>query len=137
MTPKEMRAYLESRDTFARHLGVELETMEQGRCVATLPLDERHRNAMGNAHGGAIFALTDMAFTGAAVSLGIPVVNAQSSISYTAPGKTGPLRAEAHPVHVGRKLNTFEVTVTDAAGTLVARALVTGYAVSLLPADAS
>ena len=135
MTPEEMRRRVELRETFARNLGVELQTMEQGLCVATLPLDERHHNALGIAHGGAIFALTDMAFTGAAISLGIAAVNAQSSISYLAPGKTGPLRAEARPVHVGRKLSTFEVSVTDASGTLVARALVTGCAISTPPAD--
>ncbi len=138
MTSDEVRRHFSNLDTFSRHLGIELVEIGQGRGVATMPFDERHRNGMGQTHGGAIFALADMAFAAASNASGIFCVNAQTSISYVSPGKVGPLRGEAVPIHIGRKMVTFEVTITDATSTLVAKALITGYVkgVPLPQADA-
>ena len=54
-------------------------------------------------------------------------VNAQSNISYLEPGRIGPLRGEARKIRSGRNLGTYEVRITDADGTLVAVATVTGF----------
>ncbi len=116
-----------AKDTFAKHLGIEIITMEEGYGVATMPFDERHKNGMGQTHGGAIFALADMAFAAASNSHCIICVNAQSSISYISPGKEGPLTGIAKCIHAGRKLATYEVQITDATEALVAIATITGY----------
>ena len=127
MTLEEVRSHFDAHDTFARHLGIEIAEIGPERAVVTMPFDERHRNGMGQAHGGAIFALADLAFAAASNASGIFCVNAQTSISYIAPGQVGPLRGEAMAVHQGRKLVTYEVNIFDAADTLVARAMITGY----------
>ena len=127
MTKDEVREHFKNKDTFAKHLGIELVEIGSGHGVATMPFDERHRNGMGNTHGGAIFALADMAFAAASNASGEFCVNAQTSISYVSPGKVGPLKGVAKAIHVGRKMATFDVEITDAAGTMVAKAIITGY----------
>lgn len=130
MTFEEIRRLVGERDTFARHMGMELVEAGRERAVVSMPFDERHRNAMGNAHGGAVFALADLAFAAASCAAGYFCVNAQTSISYVAPGVAGPLRAEARPVHLGRRLVTYEVKVFDGNGVMTALATVTGYSKS-------
>ena len=92
-----------------------------------MPLDERHRNGMGHAHGGAIFALVDMTFATVSNAAGLYCVNAQTNISYLEPGRIGPLRGEARKIRSGRNLGTYDVRITDSDGTLVAIATVTGF----------
>ena len=123
---QEIRAQLAQKDLFASHVGIELEVIGEEYGVATMPLNAQQRNGMGNAHGGAIFSLADMAFAAAAYATGEYYVNAQSSISYLEPGRVGPLRAEARKLRRGKRLATYEVRVTDADGTVVAVATITG-----------
>ena len=59
---EEVRYHFNHYDPFARHMGIELLEVGPEHGVAIMPLDERHRNGMGHAHGGAIFALGDMTF---------------------------------------------------------------------------
>lgn len=127
MTIDEVREHFKNHDTFAKHLGIELVEISNGYGVATMPFDERHRNGMGSTHGGAIFALADMAFAAAANASGVFCVNAQTSISYVSPGKIGPLTGVAKAIYMGRKMVTFDVEITDAANTMVAKAIITGF----------
>ena len=98
-------------------MGIELLEVGPEHGVAIMPLDERHRNGMGHAHGGAIFALVDMTFATVSNAAGLYCVNAQTNISYLEPGRIGP----------GRNLGTYDVRITDSDGTLVAIATVTGF----------
>ena len=67
---------------------------------------------MGFAHGGAIFALADVAF-GAAANAGreTGVVSLTSSIEFLRPGKVGPLAAEARVVREGNHILSYDVCV--------------------------
>lgn len=115
-------------DKFAAMLGIVQEPCDKdGHGAVIMPLDTCHQNKMGNAHGGAIFTLADMAFAAAGKELGIHCVSAQCSISYLAPGEGEFLRAEATPVKIGRHLAVFDVLVTDSKGRKVATATMTGY----------
>lgn len=127
MTPEAIRRVFFERDHYARALEIELLEINPDHGVAVMPLDDRHKNGMGTAHGGAIFSLADMAFAAASNASGIYWVSAQSSISYLEPGRVSPLRAEALCVRRGQHLGVYEVRITDGAGTLVAVASVTGY----------
>ena len=120
-------------DRFAAMLGiVQVEAQGDGCGIVRMPLKECHQNKMGNAHGGAIFTLTDMAFAAACKNLGIHCVTAQSSISYLSSGTGEYLRAEAEPVKLGRHLAVFDITVTDSNDRKVAKATMTGYLVGPL-----
>ena len=101
-------------------MGIELLEVGPEHGVAIMPLDERHRNGMGHAHGGAIFALVDMTFATVSNAAGLYCVNAQTNISYLEPGRIGPLRGEARKIRSGRNLGTYDVRITDSDGPLVA-----------------
>ena len=120
-------------DRFAALLGIVQEPCDTAGCgIVRMPLDDFHRNKMGNAHGGAIFTLTDMAFAAACKDLGIHCVTAQSSISYLSSGEGEYLRAKAEPVKLGKHLVVFDITVTDSHARKVAKATMTGYLVGPL-----
>ena len=89
---EEVRYHFNHHDPFARHMGIELLEVGSEHGVAIMPLDERHRNGMGHAHGGAIFALVDMTFATVSNAAGLYCVNAQTNISYLEPGRIGPAR---------------------------------------------
>lgn len=124
---EEIRAHMQKTDTYAAGLGIELLEVGPEYGVATMPLELRHRNGMGHAHGGAIFSLADMAFATVCCARGFFNVNMQSSISYLDPGRIGPLRGEARAIRAGKRTCTVEVRITDSDGTLVAVATITGY----------
>ena len=81
---------------------------------------------MGAVHDGAVFVLADVALSNAN---GLYCTNAQTSISFVRSGRVGPLRGEARVLRSGKLLSTYEVRVTDAEGSLVAVATITGYGV--------
>ncbi len=109
--------------TLSSHLGIRLlHAGSDGHGIVTMPLEKEHRNKLGNAHGGSIFTLADMAATAGCFGLSLTCVSSQSSISYLAPGKEGPLRAECFPVKVGRTIVVFDVFVYDGTEKLIAKA---------------
>lgn len=108
------------RDRFAEHVGVELLEVSQGRAKARLAINEQHLNSVGTAHGGAIFALADLAFAVASNSHGTIAMGINVSISYIKAVKEGVLIAEAREVSLSPRLATYAVQVTDQGGDIVA-----------------
>ena len=62
-----MENYVAKHDKLMRHLQMSIESASRGYAKVSMPLTENHKNGMGVAHGGAIFALADVAFGAAAV----------------------------------------------------------------------
>ncbi len=124
---ESINEYFHNSDSFATRLGIEITEVGSDCAVAIMPLTDTHRNGMGNAHGGAIFSLADMAFAAAAHASGIFFVSAQANISFLEPGRVGPLRGEAKQVRFGRTLGIYNIRILDALGTLVAIGTITGY----------
>ena len=116
------------KGTLSALLGITVEKSgADGRGEVSMPLDGRHCNVLGNAHGGAIFTIADMAFAAGCRGAGILCVSAQCSISYLLPGTCGPLRAVAVPVKIGRTLAVYDIMVHDGEGREIAKAVMTGY----------
>jgi uncharacterized protein (TIGR00369 family) len=115
---------------FVAHLGMKLSAIDDGRAEVILPYDE-HMTTLGDVvHGGAIAALIDSAATaacwaGAPVPDGMRGTTVAITVNYVAAGRASDLTATAKVVRRGKSLCYAEVDVTDAAGTLVAKALVT------------
>ena len=86
-TARDMKEYVARHDRLVRHLQMRVETATPEFSRITMPLTENHKNGMGFAHGGAIFALADVAF-GAAANAGreTGVVSLTSSIEFLRPG---------------------------------------------------
>lgn len=135
LTAEAINAFFRRNDNFAHHLDVTITEVSPDHAVATMPLQTLHRNGMQNAHGGAIFALADMAFGAVAFMAGTVFVSANASINYLAAGRIGPLRAEARKVRCGKTLGVFDIRITDADGTLVAICTMTGSNTRMTPAE--
>lgn len=120
MSAERVKRFISEHDLFARHLGIELLEVREGYARARMPLDDRHLNALDIAHGGAVFALADLAFAAASNSHGTVAVAVNVSISYLAAGTGGFLTAECREVHRNFRLGTYEAKVTDDKGALIA-----------------
>lgn len=116
-----------TRDRFAAANGIELLEVRPGSARARLVLQERHRNSVGLAHGGAIFTLAAFAFFAACNAAGRLGLGIAMSIQCTKAASEGVLTAEATEMSRSRRLATNEVRVTDESGELVALFTGTAY----------
>ena len=95
VTYELIRKQLGKAVPFARHAGVEIETIEKGRAVARLPFRPEGLNHIGTQHAAALFAAGEAASGAfAPILLEIRPVAAEAIIRFLAVAK-GPVRAEA------------------------------------------
>ena len=92
-----------------------------------MEIKEHHLNGINIAHGGAIFALADLAFAVASNSHRTIALGINASISYLKAAASGTLIAEAKEVSLNPKLATYEIRVTDENNDLIAIFLGTVY----------
>jgi uncharacterized protein (TIGR00369 family) len=114
----------EDRDpqTLVETLGIELIETSPERVVATMPVDGRTRQPYGILHGGASVALAEtVASIGAVLNAGEgrTAVGLEINANHIRPKRSGVVRAEALPLHVGRSTSVWEIKITDEAGKLV------------------
>ncbi|MDO5484597.1 MAG: PaaI family thioesterase, partial [Desulfovibrionaceae bacterium] len=115
-------------DKLVRHLQMKIESASAEGARVTMPLSDDIKNGMGAAHGGAIFALADVAFGAAAnADRTKGVVSLNSSIEFLRPGLTGPLVAESKRVRAGQHIQNYDVQVFDGTGALIARVMAAGF----------
>jgi acyl-CoA thioesterase len=112
-------------------LGMEVVDAKKGWARTRIPYSERLANANGVLHGGVIFSAADSA-TGIALS-GLltnseKIATLEININYVRPVEGRDIFAEAQIIHRGSQTAVGEVTVRDADGSLVAKALAT-YAI--------
>lgn len=120
MIYRQIMDHIKSRDQLAVYFDIEPKECRPGFGSATMPLDKRHLNGVGTAHGGAIFTLADIALALAALSHGNLALTLSISISYIKPGKIGPLVAEAREISASGRVSHFEVEVRDGEKNIVA-----------------
>ncbi len=107
-------------DSFAKVLGVELVAVETDRLEVAMPVDDRHVNFLGVCHGGATFALADVAFSLASNQAGPRAVAVDTHLALTGGARLGDrLTAEAIEATRGRTLGTYRVTVRRGDGRVV------------------
>lgn len=117
-----VKNYVAEHDEFAKFLNIKIEEIGLGYAKTSMALEKFHKNSSGAAHGGALFALVDMALATAASTHGKLTITASASIAYIAAGKNGPITAEAKEISNTHRLGTYEVKVRDNEGTLIATA---------------
>jgi uncharacterized protein (TIGR00369 family) len=115
---------------FARVLGIQIESAENGASVVRIPCNPSLLNDGGPSvpiHGGAIASLVDIAACAAVWSL--PETRQSATISmtvnFTAPAIGTDLIARAKVTRNGRRLAHLTVNVRDDRGDLIADAIVT------------
>lgn len=125
---KEARAYFE-QDRFATENGAIIREIGEDYAVCELTLQARHRNALGNVMGGAVFMLGDFAFAVVSNFGRRTAVSTTSQITFLRAAKGDTLIARAELLREGRTSVYAEVTVTDNLGALVARLTASGAVV--------
>ena len=99
-------------DNMYKLLDMHVEEARPEYSRVTMPITQKVKNGMGIAHGGAIFTLADIAFGAACNSdARTGVVSLSTSIQFLAPGREGPLVAEARRVSSGAG-NTLSPTTS-------------------------
>jgi len=95
-------------------LGIEVSRSSEDSATATLTADERHMNAGGTVHGGAIATLVDIAM-GAAVFAGEDnderPVTIEMKLNFLDAGQTGTLQAVASVRRRGSRFTVLEAEV--------------------------
>src|SRR5512139_3376748 len=111
-----------SDDTFARLIGMELVEVEPGLARSRLPVNDQKANIYRMAHGGAIFSVADQACEAAGNSFGEPAVALQQNIHFLAAGKSGDfLEATAKVTHRSNRIGLIEFEVRNQEGLLLAK----------------
>lgn len=103
-----------ANDPYCATLGIDLETLENGRAITSLELDESLCNFHGTPHGGAVYSLADAAFAAASNSHGRTALALETNISYLAPADVdGTITAVAEETHTAGRTAEYDVRVTD------------------------
>ena len=121
VTP-ELRASMEN-SPYARLLGFRLLELSEGYAKVSVTLSPAHTNFLGVTDGGLVMSLADYAFACSCNTFGQPRVAAQFSTNFiSAPALNGDLVAEGKTIHAGKTMALTEISITDATGTLIAKA---------------
>ena len=110
------------RGTLAELLGIRFVEASRERVVAELEIRPAVTTVGGALHGGALMALADTA--GAAATIlnlppGASTTTLESKTNFLAAGRSGTVRAEATPLHRGRRTMVWQTRVTDESGRLL------------------
>ena len=110
---------MRGKDNFRELLGIKVIEVRDGYAKLSLKTTKNLLNAVGVAHGGAIFALADCAFAEAANSGDKVAIAIQVDIKFVKPSVEGDvLTAEAVRVSQGKTLSLFQVTVSNQNNTI-------------------
>ena len=118
-----------SKEPFAQALGMSLKELSLGHSVVEMAYDPAlMNNIYARAHGGALFALIDEAFETASQTHGVIAVALNINVTYIKSPEPGDrLYAQADEVAATRKTATYAITVTNAAGDLIATCQALAY----------
>jgi uncharacterized protein (TIGR00369 family) len=104
------------------HLGIELLEVTPERVLARLEMKPALATVGGSIHGGTLMAFADTvgaAGTVANLEEGQRTATLESKTNFIAPCRSGHVRAEAKPIHKGKRTQVWETRITDEAGKLL------------------
>lgn len=109
--------------TLAETLGIRFVDATKDRLVAELAYRPPLTTVGGALHGGTLMAFADT--VGAAATFlnlppGASTTTLESKTNFFAAGRAGTIRAEATPLHRGRRTMVWQTRVTDESGRLLA-----------------
>jgi len=105
-----------------KHLGIRFVETEKDRIVAELEIRPELLTVGGALHGGTLMAFADtIGAAGTVVNLaqGQHTATLESKTNFFAACKAGVVRAEATPLHRGKRTQVWQTRVTDQAGKLL------------------
>jgi 1,4-dihydroxy-2-naphthoyl-CoA hydrolase len=110
------------RGTLGELLGIRFLETSAERLVAELTIRDELRTVGGAVHGGTLMAFADT--VGAAATIvnlppGAGTTTLESKTNFFAAGRAGVVRAEATPLHRGKRTMVWQTRLTDEAGRLL------------------
>ena len=110
------------RGTLGELLGIRFVETSKERVVAEITIRDELRTVGGALHGGTLMAFADT--VGAAATIVNLPANAstttlESKTNFFAAGREGVVRAEAVPLHRGKRTMVWQTRVTDESGRLL------------------
>jgi uncharacterized protein (TIGR00369 family) len=115
-------ALLEWDSGLVKHLGIRFVETGKDRVVAELEIRPELLTTTGALHGGTLMAFADtVGAAGTVVNLaqGQSTATLESKTNFFAAARSGTVRAEATPLHKGKRTHVWQTRVTDAGGKLV------------------
>lgn len=130
ITPERQRLIQEKFEInhFPRMLGIEIDSVEEGRAVLSVEVREELKQLQGVMHGGAIASLIDTAVAFAIVGVSEPedrFTTVEMKVNYLSAIRAGRVTAEARLIRDGRRIIVAECDVFDDKGRLAAKGLLT------------
>jgi uncharacterized protein (TIGR00369 family) len=113
----------EFRMPLAEHLGLRLNSVEEGKVTVSMTPQPFHKNIMGTVHGGILCSLADAAMGlafGSTLPAGDTFTTVELKINYTRPVFDQTLHAHGSLVHKGKTTGVLQCHIVDDAGKLVA-----------------
>jgi 1,4-dihydroxy-2-naphthoyl-CoA hydrolase len=108
--------------TLAQLLGIQFVEATADRVVAQLAIKDDLRTVGGSLHGGTLMALADtVGATATVLNLpdGASTTTLESKTNFFAAGRAGIVRAEATPLHRGKRTMVWQTRVTDQNGRML------------------
>jgi len=115
-------ALLDWNSGLVKHLGIRFVETEPERVVAELEIRPELLTTTGALHGGTLMAFADtVGAAGTVVNLaqGQSTATLESKTNFFAAARAGTVRAEATPLHKGKRTHVWQTRVTDASGKLL------------------
>lgn len=118
---ERVAAAIGERDAASRFLGIVLDSIGPGHARMSMTVTADMINGAGTCHGGISFTLADTAFAYACNSHNRMGVGLSCTIAYPAAARLGDrLTAECREVHSKGRNGTYDCTVTNQDGEVVA-----------------
>ncbi|MEP7271723.1 MAG: PaaI family thioesterase [Acidobacteriota bacterium] len=130
ITPEVLEKIREKFKTnsFPTLLGIEIDSIENGRSRLVMDVTEKHLQLQGIMHGGAIATLIDTAVAVAIIGASEPgarFTTIELKVNYLSPIREGRVYADAKLIRDGKRIVVAECDVFEPRGKLAARGLLT------------
>jgi 1,4-dihydroxy-2-naphthoyl-CoA hydrolase len=102
-----------------KHLGIRFLEATGERVVAELEIREELCTLGGSIHGGTLMALADTVGAVGTLATGAKTATAESKTNFFAAATSGKVRAEATPLHKGKRTHVWQTRVTREDGKLI------------------
>ncbi len=114
--------------TLPELLGMRFTSLDPDKVVAELTIRDDLRTVGGALHGGTLMAFADTVGAAATIinlSGGATTTTLESKTNFFAAGRAGVVRAEATPLHKGRRTHVWQTRITDESGRMLSLTLQT------------
>lgn len=119
--------YFNQNDPFSAHNGIRLNVLEKGYAEAEMDVGPSARNLLGMMHGGAYYALADVAAGSAMIPYGRVCVTLNADIHYMHPVSSGKVVARARVEQYGGRVGVARVEIENEEKELLCLSTVTMY----------